>query len=429
MKLLKIYNEVVKETLYYAKHDSGLSVYIMPKASYSKSYAVFGTHFGSVDRKFILPGKTDFMEIPDGVAHFLEHKLFEQPDGGNVFEDYARHGANANAYTSFNLTAYLFESTQDILENLGILLDFVRKPYFTKENVQKEQGIIGQEIGMYDDDPDWRVMMNFLSSMFSEHPVRRDIAGTVETIAQIDHELLYDCYNTFYNLSNMVLFVIGDVKPEEIAECVERHVTENEPLEREIVRDYGNEPTTVLQSEVSQKLSVSVPMFMFGFKDIDTGFDGKALLKKNIELSIIAAVLFGRSGELYSKLYDGGYILGDLGVEVECEKDYGFTVISGESKDPKKVKEIVLDYLETAVERGVSQEDFERVKRSIWGRYIKQFNNINSVAHNFMSDIFNHIGIFDFIDVIDTVTLSDVNKRLSEQFKPEYSVLSVIEPM
>ena len=429
MILEKIYNATVKESLYFGVHKSGLKVYVMPKAGYSKSYAVFGTHFGSIDRKFLVPGEKSFTEIPDGVAHFLEHKLFEQPDGGNVFESYAKHGANANAYTSFNLTAYLFESTQDILENLGILIDFVRTPYFTDENVAKEQGIIGQEIGMYDDDPDWRLMMNFLSSMYKVHPVRRDIAGTVETISEITSDTLYKCYNTFYNLSNMVLFVVGDVSPDKIAECVEEHIKENAPFSEEIKRDYGNEDASVLNAEVSGKLSVSVPMFMFGFKDTDCGYDGKELLKKNIELSILAEILFGKSGKLYNELYSGGYILGDLGVEVDCEKDYGFTVLSGESNKPSEVKKVVLDYLSGAANSGVDVNDFERTKKSIYGRYIKHFNNINSLAHNFMSNIFNNIGIFDFTEVIDTVTLDDINKRLKTQFAPELSVLSVIEPI
>ncbi len=428
MELKKIYNDIVKETLYFGQHASGLSVYVMPKKGYSKSYAVFGTHFGSVDRKFLTPGKQNMTEIPDGVAHFLEHKMFEQPDGGNVFESYARHGANANAYTSFNLTAYLFESTQDILDNLGILLDFVRQPYFTEENVAKEQGIIGQEIGMYDDDPEWRVMMNFLSNMFVNHPVRRDIAGTVESIAKITKDTLYECYNTFYNLSNMVLFVIGDVVPEAVAQCVETHIKESEPFTEEIVRDYGTEPENVLEPKVSEKLSVSVPMFMFGFKDTDCGYDGEKLLKKNLELSVLAEALFGKSGELYTRLYDGGYILGDLGIEVECEKDYGFTAVSGESKNPDEVRRIVLEYLDSVREDGISREDFERIKRAMWGRYVKQFNNINSVAHSFLSNIFNHIGIFDFTEVMEKITLEEINQRLAEQFISEKSVLSVIEP-
>ena len=238
MQFTKHYNETLQETLYTAEHESGLTIAVMPKEGYSKSYAVFGTHFGSVDNRFIPPLGKEQIVLPDGIAHFLEHKMFEQPDGSNVFESYARHGANANAYTSFHVTAYLFESTQDIAENLGILLDFVQKPYFTDENVDKEQGIIGQEIGMYDDDPGWQLMMSFLGAMFSEHPVRVDIAGTVESIAKIDKETLYTCYNTFYHPSNMCLFVIGDVTPELVGDCVKKHIVNKEKPAEEIQRAY-----------------------------------------------------------------------------------------------------------------------------------------------------------------------------------------------
>ena len=428
VKFEKIYNEKVNETLYYAKHESGLTVYAMPKEGFSKSYAVFGTKFGSIDSKFKLKNEAEFYEVPDGVAHFLEHKMFEQPDGGNVFESYARHGANANAYTSFNLTAYLFEATSDLYDNLEILLSFVQEPYFTKENVDKEQGIIGQEIGMYDDDASWRVMMNFLSSMFSAHPVRKDIAGDVASISKIDKDVLYKCYNTFYNLSNMALFVIGDLDIEKIAECVEKNAKKTEPL-GEIVRDYGNEPKEVLKDTVKQKLSVSVPMFMFGFKDVNCGFDGKELLKKSLITSIGANIVFGKSGELSNKLYNEGYILGDLDVEVESEKDYGFTVLSGESNDPEKVREVILKNLEVIRKNGVSIDDFDRTKKAFYGKYIRQFDSISSVSHSFMSNCFNNIGIFDFLDVIDEITIDDVNNRIREHFVGDFSVLSVIEPV
>lgn len=353
--------------------------------------------------------------------------MFEQPDGGNIFESYARHGANANAYTSFNLTAYLFECTADLYENLKILLSFVQTPYFTKDNVDKEQGIIGQEIGMYDDDPGWRLMMNFLSSMYSEHPVRKDIAGTVKSIAEIDKDVLYKCYNTFYNPSNMALFVIGDLDVKKIGKCVEENV-KGMPTKGEIKRCYGAEPKSVLKSYVKQKLSVSVPMFMLGFKDNDVGYDGKPLLKKSLVTSIAANIIFGKSGELANKLYNGGYILGDLEVETECEKGYGFTALSGESNNPEKVREIIFNDLNRIRKDGVSAEAFERSKRSFYGKYIRQFDNINSVAHSFLSNCFNGIGIFDFKDELDNITIDDVNKRICEHFVSENTVLSVIEP-
>lgn len=418
----------LKECLYTAVHDSGLKIAIMPKQGYSKSYAIFGTHFGSVDNLFCAPGKTEKMAIPDGIAHFLEHKLFEQPDGSNVFESYAKHGANANAYTSFHVTAYLFESTQDVEENLDILLDFVQKPYFTDENVAKEQGIIGQEIGMYDDDPDWQLMMGFLGGMFHEHPVRIDIAGTVESISKITKETLYDCYHTFYNLSNMCLFIIGDVDPEKLAGFIDERLLQKEKAEGEIKRFYGNEPLSVYQKDVRKKLDVSVPMFMLGFKDPDCGYDGKELLKKDLELSIICELLFGKTSPLYTELYEGGYILGGMDSETACEVLYGYVSLSGESRQPEKVRELVFKGIKKVQEEGLCASDVERVRRAMTGQYIRQFNNLNAVAHQYIAQVFNDISLFDFPSVMEEITLDGLNKRLRSYFDPERSVLSVIEP-
>lgn len=418
----------LKECLYTAVHESGLKIAIMPKKGYSKSYAVFGTHFGSVDNLFKAPGKTETTALPDGIAHFLEHKLFEQPDGSNVFESYAKHGANANAYTSFHVTAYLFESTQDVKENLGILLDFVQKPYFTDENVEKEQGIIGQEIGMYDDDPDWQLMMGFLGGMFHEHPVRIDIAGTVETISRITKETLYDCYNTFYNLSNMCLFIIGDVAPDELGPFIDEHLMQKTKAEGEIQRFYGDEPISVYQKDVRKKLDVSVPMFMLGFKDPDVGYDGKALLKKDLELSIICELLFGKCSELYTELYEGGYILGGMDSETACEVAYGYVSLTGESRQPEKVRDIVFRGIKKAQETGLLEADVKRICRAMTGQYIKQFNNLNAVAHQHMAQVFNNISLFDFPEVMEEITLEGLNNRLRSYFDQERSVLSVIEP-
>ncbi len=421
-------SKILQETLYTAEHESGLKIAIMPKKGYSKSYAIFGTHFGSVDNLFIPPNKTEKVKVPDGIAHFLEHKLFEQPDESNVFESYARHGANANAYTSFHVTAYLFESTQDVKENLGILLDFVQKPYFTDENVAKEQGIIGQEIGMYDDDPDWQLMMGFLQGMFHNHPVNVDIAGSVETISHITKETLYECYNTFYHLSNMCLFIIGDVDPDALSDYIDEHLYQKAKAEGEIQRFYGEEPLTVKEKEVEKCLDVSIPMFMLGFKDPDCGYDGKKLLKKDLELSIICELLFGKTSAVYNKLYDEGYILGGMDAETACETSYGYVALSGESKDPKAVRSIIFEALEKAQEEGLCQEDVDRICRAMTGRYIKQFNNLNSVAHQYMSQVFNQISLFDFMDVMQEITLADLNNRLRSYFDSERSVLSIVKP-
>lgn len=429
MEFVKHFSPQLKETLYSGNHKSGLKVYVLPKSGYSKSYAIFGTHFGSVDNKFISDNEDVYTTLPDGVAHFLEHKLFEQPDGGNVFAEYAKYGANANAYTSFNMTAYLFECTENVIENLNILLDFVTKPYFTDENVAKEQGIIGQEIKMYDDDADWKCMTNFLSSMYQQHPIRNDIAGTVDSISKIDKALLYKCYRTFYNMSNMVLFVIGEISPEQVGACVENIIKDYEILPQKPVRDYGKEPCGVLNNTVKQAMDVSVPSFMYGFKDTDTGYDGQKLLKKNIEYSFIMEVAFGKSSRIYNRLYNEGLIMGFLDYEAECEKNYCFTAVSGESNDPEKVRAVILEELALLKETGISQEHFNRLKKAFFGRFVKQFDNINAVAHGFLSNVFNNVGLFDYIDVIETVTLDDVNERLKNGFTDSLSVLSIIEPI
>lgn len=281
---------------------------------------------------------------------------------------------------------------------------------------------------MYDDDPDWRCMINFLSSMYSQHPVKNDIAGSVESISKIDKELLYKCYRNFYNMANMALFVIGDITPETVDKCVEETICNYEILEDLPKRDYGNEPISVVRREVKQSMDVSVPSFMFGYKDTDTGYDGIELLKKGIELSVINEVAFGKSSYIYNKLYNDGLIMGFLDYECECEKDYGFTALSAESNAPEEAKKVILKGVEKLKKDGVKADDFIRLKRAFIGKFIKQFDNINSVAHGFLANLFNNIQIFDYIKAINEVTLDDINKRLQNCYNEEFSVLSVIEP-
>ena len=428
MIFTKKYYDKFDETLYSGVHESGLRVFVMPKEGYTKCYAIIGTNFGSVDSVFTVAGENEKTVLPDGVAHFLEHKMFEQPDGSNVFGEFAKYGANANAFTGFNMTAYLFECTEHPIENLEVLLDYVSKPYFTDENVAKEQGIIGQEIKMYDDDADWRCAINFLQAMYKYHPVKSDIAGSVESIAKIDKELLYKCYNNFYNMANMVLFVIGDINAEEVGKCVEKTVTDFKILPNLPIRDYGEKEEGVVMPTISQVLDVSVPSFMFGYKDNDTGFDGKELLKKSIELSVIAELAFGKTSKIYNELVEKGLIMGMLDYDAECERSYCHICVSGESKAPEKVRDVVIKGVNELKKSGIQKEDFERLKKAYTGRYLKQFDHITSVAHSFLANTFNNIGVFDYMDVISEVTIDDINKRLIESFDEEMSVLSVIYP-
>ena len=429
MKFEVLYNEKIDEKLYIGTHKSGLKVCVMPKTDYVKSYAVIGTDFGSVNNRFIPCGENEEITVPDGIAHFLEHKMFEQPDDTNVFESFARFGANANAYTSFDLTAYLYETSENVYENLEILLDYVQKPHFTDDNVSKEQGIIGQEIKMYDDELSWRLLMNFLSSMYHNHPVRIDIAGSVESISHITKDTLYKCYNTFYDMSNMALFVVGNVNPLEIGEIVEKNIISQKAPVGEIKRIFDDEPDTVKESFVSQNLSVSVPSFMFGYKDTVFCKPGKELLKKTIELSIVADIIFGKTGKLHERLYNEGHILCDLETEVSCEKNYGFISVSSESQNPEKVKEIILEEIALLKKNGISKEDADRTKKALHGGYIKMFNSVSAIAHSFMSNVFKGIMPFDIFDVIKEITHEDIEKRLLEYFDEEKTVLSVINPV
>ena len=423
MDFVKIEDSLLNETLYKGVHKSGLTVYVLPKKEHSKSYAAFATRYGSIDYKFIIPGEAEYTEIPDGVAHFLEHKLFEQPDGSNAFDAYSMTGANANAFTSFNSTVYLYSCTDKFYENLGILLDFVSKPYFTKENVDKEQGIIGQEIRMYDDDPGWRVFFNMLDCLYVKHPITKDIAGTVESISQIDKDLLYKCYNTFYNPTNMILFTCGDVDCDKVEELVEKYVTAN-PI-TEIKRFAIDEPAKINKPYKEQKLSVSTPIFQIGFKDTDVGYGGRELLKKEITTSLLIEITLGEGSDLYNRLYDDGLINDSFDSDYEGEVSYGFSSIGGESNNPEKVQEIILDTFEKL---DITEEEFERAKRVEIARYLRMWNGVEGLSNTMVSDLFKDINIFEYSSVIKEITLGDLKIRFAEHFSRKNCVLSVIRP-
>lgn len=426
MEIIK--DKLTGENIYYKKHESGLSIYIMPRKGYSSSYAIFGTKYGSVDSKFIVPGENEVTKVPDGIAHYLEHKMFDQPDGSNVFDKFSKYGGEANAFTSFNMTAYLFSATANFNENLEVLMDYVQSPYFTKESVEKEQGIIGQEIRMYDDNAPWRLFFNFLGLMYNNNPVKLDIAGTVESISKIDHELLYKCYNTFYNLSNMTIMVTGDLDENKVLEVIEKNIKSNVPFTEEIKRIYPDEPENVAGKYKEQKISVANPLFMAGWKDNDVGYSGKKLLKKIIEMEILTEMLFGKGSKLYEDLYKKGLINQSFSCEYSPQKDYGYTAIEGESMDPKKVYDEVSNYIENLRKTGLSEDDFYRIKNVIWGDYIRSYNDIESYAHTFLTMSFLDINYFDYYDEYNKVTFDDISKRFIEQFDNEVSVLSVIYP-
>ena len=421
MELKYIKSDITGEEMHYGTHSSGLGIYLIPKKDYSKTFAIFGTRYGSVDSKFIVPGESEITEVPDGIAHYLEHKMFDQPDGSNVFDKFARYGGNANAFTSFNRTAYLFEATANIEENLEALMDYVQSPYYTDETVQKEQGIIGQEIKMYDDSGNWKLFFNLLNCLYQNHPVKKEIAGTVESISRITPEYLYKCYNTFYNLSNMSVVVVGNFDVNSVLGVIEKGIKKNEPFNEEIKKIYEEEPSEIAKPYAEQSLSVAAPLFMIGFKDTDVGYGGERLLKKYIETSILLKMLFGKSSRLYKSLYEKGLINNTFGSEYTMQPSYGYSAIEGESKEPKAVYEAVIAEIDRVRSEGLNEDDFNRIKKVLWGEYIRSLGDVEEYAVT--------IDYFNYYDVYKTVTFEDVKNRFDTHFKKDKSVLSVINPV
>lgn len=420
----EIFNETIKEKMYHYEHESGLNVYVMPKKGFIKQYAMFATHYGSNDSQFIVPGEKNKTLVPDGIAHFLEHKMFEEEEG-SIFEEFSKNGASANAYTNFTTTAYLFSSTDNFYDNLKLLLDFVQRPYFTDENVEKEKGIIAQEIRMYDDDPSWRLFFNMLGGLYHLHPVKVDIAGTIESISKIDKDILYKCYRTFYHPSNMVLFAVGDIDINKVLDIVNNSVKADK-RQGEIKRIYPNEPETINKNYVEQKMAVSMPLFNIGFKDNDVGYGGKKLLKKDIVTQICLEILAGRSSDLYEELYNDGLIDSTFDTEYVGEIDHGYSIIGGQSNDPEAVKQAVLDKISKV--DSIDDSDLNRIKRKITGRFLKSFNSVESISHNFITYYMRGINILDYTTTIEEITNDDVLDRFKTFFNEKNCVLSVIKP-
>ncbi|MBR3995782.1 MAG: insulinase family protein [Clostridia bacterium] len=417
-------NKQIDEKYYYKKHKSGLDVYVIPK-NHGTSYAVFGTKFGSIDNHFRLNGEE--ITVPDGIAHFLEHKMFENEDGVDTFKKYAKYGASANAYTSSDITVYLFSATANMTENLEILLDFVSHPYFTKETVDKEQGIIGQEIRMYDDNPNWRLYFNMLRAMYKNHPVNIDTAGTVETIAEITAETLHKTYATFYNLHNMALCVCGNINPEDIDKVCDKILKEAPKLS--VDRIYPDEPKEVNLPEICEKMQVSMPMFSVGIKDPVQYESGKALAKKSAEMSILLRIIFGRASDFYSRLYESGLINSSFSAAFDAHSAFSYTEISGLAKDPDIVYEEIKKEIERYREKGINAEEFERAKRALYAGSVRTFDSTDDIANSFLAYLFCGCNLLSEASVIADVTLEDVNTRLKHAFPDSAFAISKILPL
>jgi len=422
----KIFYDKAGETLYRYEHSSGLKAFVIPKKGYSKKYATFATHYGSIDSEFVIPGETEPTRVPDGIAHFLEHKLFEQKDG-SVMDKFSKLGSNPNAYTSFNQTVYLFSCTDRFEENFDLLLNYVQNPYITEESVEKEKGIIGQEIMMYQDDPGWRAFFNLLGALYSKAPIRIDIAGTIESISKIDRDTLYKCYNTFYHPSNMVILVVGDVDAEKVFEQVEAAIVKTE-TRPEIKRIMPSEPNNINKDYTEQSLAVSMPIFQIGIRDDHMGKSGLELLKYEVAVKILLNMLAGRSSDFYEQLYGEGLINSSFSSDFSIEGDYAFSILGGESPEPLKVRDRFLKMLEEKKRMGIDREAFERLRRALLGRYMRQFNSVERISHSFISVYFRGVNMFDYLDVYDKISFEYVKEAFATHFNQDNLALSVIKP-
>jgi predicted Zn-dependent peptidase len=416
----------VNETVYHEELPNGLNVYILPKPGFQKTYATFSTRYGSIDNHFQVEGQAA-VKVPDGIAHFLEHKMFEEPTG-DIFATFASQGASANAFTSFDRTVYLFSSTQNITDNLTTLINFVQNPYFTDENVEKEKGIIGQEINMYRDNPDWRSYFGLIEAMYRNHPVHIDIAGTVESIGEITKETLYECYHTFYHPSNMMLFIVGGVDPEQIMGLIrENQNGKSFSKQGAIKRYFEDEPAAVHEPRKITKLPVSLPKCLFGFKENQPSMNADQLLRQELTTKLAMDILFSPSSGIYRRLYDESLITDSFGHEFNSSDQYAFSVIGGDTPDPDRLLERIREELQPVLEQGVSEVSFERSRRKKIGGFLRLLNSPEGIANEFTKYRFRGVNMFDILPMYESITKEEINERLRQHSDWNQLAVSIVK--
>lgn len=408
------------DTFYRTTHSSGLDILVWPQAHACSVYAVFATRYGSVYNT--LPTANSGVEVvPEGIAHYLEHKLFESEEG-DAFTRFSKTGADANAYTSFERTAYLFSATDNILPSLEILLDFVQHPYFTPETVQKEQGIIGQEIRMCEDDPDRCVLFNLLQGMYKNHPVRVDIAGTVESIADITADLLYRCYDRYYNLHNMVLVVAGKITPDEAQDAADRLLKPaSDFLPSPFIVD---EPNEVCETYIEQAMPVASPIFYLGFKEPQGERNAATTAGARLLMELIA----GKSSPLYARLMQEGLINEQFGTEYFNGPAFGVWLFGGESADPKRVEDAVCAEIARLQQEGVPRERFDALKKGIYGQIVSGLDDTMNCGELVLSHLIDGIEPLEELDALAAMTADDVDRQLRERVVVDRRTLSVVKP-
>lgn len=414
----KVY-EQLNETLYTETLENGLSVTLLPKNEFHKTYGLFTTKYGSIDNQFVPLGESEMTKVPDGIAHFLEHKMFEK-EKGDIFHVFGKQGASANAFTSFTRTSYLFSSTSHVLKNMETLLDFVQEPYFTEETVNKEKGIIAQEIQMYEDEPDWRLFFGILGNLYPKHPLHIDIAGTVDSIMDITADLLMESYQTFYHPSNMNLFVVGKMDPAEMMDWIRENQAKKEfPAATEIKRHFPEETVADIVPFASITMPVNRAKSIVGVKGIGAAPEGKAALAYKTTMDLLLTLLFGPTSANYLKLYDSGIIDDSFSYDFSLDRTFHFVDIGGDAKDAEAFSTVVKEILLTAKESPeLTEENLTLVKKRMIGQVLQSLNSLEYIANQYSQQAYGDATLFDLVPIIETITLDQL-KSLAESFMQE----------
>ncbi|KEK53524.1 peptidase M16 inactive domain protein [Staphylococcus warneri Lyso 2 2011] len=404
------YYDVIDETVYEHELQNGLRLFVIPKPGFQKTFVTYTTQFGSLDSRFKPLGKDEFVTVPDGVAHFLEHKLFEKEEE-DLFTAFAEKNAQANAFTSFDRTSYLFSATDHLENNIKRLLTMVETPYFTKETVDKEKGIIAEEIKMYQEQPGYKLMFNTLRAMYEKHPIRVDIAGSVESIYDITKDDLYLCYETFYHPSNMVLFVVGDVEPQYIVDIVEEHENlrdkTNQPkIERALI----DEPKSVNQHVVSEEMKLQSPKLMLGFKNQPLDESPEKYVQRDLEMTFFYELIFGEETEFYQELLNDDLIDETFGYQFVLEPTYSFSIITSATNHPDQLKQLLIKQLKDNKGNLTDVEAFDLLKKQFIGEFISSLNSPEYIANQYAKLYFEGVRVFDMLNIVENITLESVNE-------------------
>ena len=422
------YYELIDERVYKQELNNGLRLFVIPKKGFQKTYVTYTTQFGSLDNTFKPFHKDQYVTVPDGVAHFLEHKLFEKDNDEDLFTAFANDNAQVNAFTSFDRTSYLFSATDQVERNILRLLDMVETPYFSKETVDKEKGIIAEEIKMYQEQPVYKIMFNTLRAMYHYHPIKVDIAGSVESIYSITKDDLYLCYETFYHPSNMVLFVVGDVDPEHICNVIEehenrRHKTSQPPIQRGKIE----EPNEVVHSFVSEKMKLQSPRLMLGFKNEPLDETPEKYVQRDLEMTLFFELVFGEETDFYQSLLNDDLIDDSFGYQFVLEQTYSFSIITSATHDPEELKDRLLNELKKYRGNLKDIEAFELLKKQFIGEFISSLNSPEYIANQYAKLYFEGVSVFDMLDIVENITLESINETAKQYLNIDSLVDSRLE--